>query len=291
MNCNKGIYKYIILGWAAFLIITLCSSCVSDEEFRYTYDQVNALKRTTSDMQDMFNSKLETVHDTQAAIRVEIEGLKKDLRELAGRVEDNEYLIRHSIEKDLNEQDEFENEISKFLELTEKIERLEKLLNYHHEYLNLEPVYLGVDTEKVSGQDEEFAVVPSDGSTEKPEDENHYETSLAYYNNEEYDLALKGFKSFLEKFPESELADNSHFWIGECFMALKEYEHAIRAYQEVIEKYPEGNKVPNAMLRQAVAWLEIGEKISSKLLLNKVLKNYPDSPEAKIAEKQLSSIK
>ena len=60
---------------------------------------------------------------------------------------------------------------------------------------------------------------------------------------------------------------------------------------KVIEKYPDENKVPNAMRRQAVAWLEIGEKISSKLLLNKILKNYPDSPEAKIAEKLLSSIK
>ncbi|MFC1494438.1 tol-pal system protein YbgF [Thermodesulfobacteriota bacterium] len=273
------------------MIITLCSSCVSDEEFRYTYDQVNALKRTTSDMQSTFDSKLETVHDSQAATSVEIEGLKKDLRELAGRVEDNERLVRHSIEKDLNEQDELRSEVSKLLELTEKIERLEKLLNYHHEYLNLETINSEGDAEKVSGQGAEFTAVTSGGSTQKPEDEALYEASRAYYNNEEYDQALKGFKSFLEVFPDSELADNAHFWIGECFMSLKEYEHAIRAYQEVIEKYPKGNKVPNAMLRQAVAWLEIGEKISSKLLLNKVLKNYPDSPEAKIAEKQLSSIK
>lgn len=290
MDCNKGIYGYI-LGWVAILIISLCSSCVSDEEFRYTYDQVNTLKRTTSDMQDTFNSKLETVHDSQAAASVEIEGLKKDLRELAGRVEDNEHLVRHSIEKDLNEQDQFQNEISKLLELKEKIERLEKLLNYHHEYLNLETINPDGDTEKIPGQGAEFGAVSSDGSAQKPEDEALYETSRAFYNNEEYDQALKGFKSFLEKFPESDLADNAHFWIGECFMALKEYEHAIRAYQEVIEKYPKGNKVPNAMLRQAVAWLEIGEKISSKYLLDKILKNYPDSPEAKIAEKYLSSIK
>ena len=291
MNRNKGIYSCIFLGCAAILITTLCSSCVTEEEFRYTYDQVNTLKRTTSDMQDTFDSKLEDVHSNQAATRFEIEGLKNDLRELAGRVEDNERLVRHTIEKDLNEQDEFQNEISRLLELTEKIEQLEKLLNYHHEYLNLEPIDLDGDTEGALGQDTEFTMVSSDGSTQKPEDEALYETSLSYYNNENYDQALKGFKSFLEKYPESDLADNAHFWIGECFMALKEYEHAIRAYQEVIEKYPEENKVPNAMRRQAVAWLEIGEEISSKLLLNKILKNYPDSPEAKIAEKLLSSIK
>ena len=32
-------------------------------------------------------------------------------------------------------------------------------------------------------------------------DEALYETSLSYYNNKNYDQALKGFKSFLEKFP------------------------------------------------------------------------------------------
>lgn len=272
-------------------MLIFCSSCVSDEEFRYTYDQVNALKRSTDDMQSTFNSKLENILNNQAAVRVEIESLKKDLKELAGRVEDNEHLVQHSIEKDLNEQDEFQNEISKLLQLAEKVERLENLANYHHEYLNLEPLNPNRDAEKASAQEVESEAILSYGSTEKPKPDTLYETSLAYYNNEEYDQALNGFKSFLEAFPDSDLADNAHFWIGECFMALKEYEHAILAYQEVIIKYPKENKVPNAMLRQAVAWLEIGDKTSSKLLLNKVLKNYPDSPEAKIAEKKLSSIK
>lgn len=284
MNCKKRIYNYY-LGWLAVLTIILCSSCVSDEEFRLTYDQVNALKRTTSDMQASFDSKLENILNNQAAVRVEIESLKKDLRELAGRVEDNEHLIQHSIEKDLNEQDIFQNEVSKLQQLTEKIERLENLTNYHHEYLNLEPLNLDGSAE------EESDAIFSFGSTDELTPETLYEASRTYYTNEEYDQALKGFKSFLEAFPESDLADNSHFWIGECFMALQEYEHAILAYQEVIKKYPNENKVPNAMLRQAIAWLEIGDKTSSKLLLNKVLKNYPDSPEAKIAENKLSSIK
>ncbi len=74
-------------------------------------------------------------------------------------------------------------------------------------------------------------------------------------------------------------------------MALKQYEQAILAYQEVITKYPKGNKVPNAMLRQAIAFLEINDKTSSKLLLQKVIKQFPGSSEAKIAQKKLKTIK
>ena len=72
--------------------------------------------------------------------------------------------------------------------------------------------------------------------------------------------------------------------------AFKQYEQAILAYQEVIKKYPKGNKVPNAMLRQAFAFYEIKDKVSSRLLLKKIIKKYPDSSEAKIASAKLKTL-
>jgi len=55
--------------------------------------------------------------------------------------------------------------------------------------------------------------------------------------------------------------------------------------------YPKGNKVPGALLRQAFAFLEIKDQTSAKLLLNRVVKNYPGSSEAKIAQKKLETLK
>jgi hypothetical protein len=46
------------------------------------------------------------------------------------------------------------------------------------------------------------------------------------------------------------------------------------------------------MWRQALAFLEIEDgEISSKLLLNKIIKQFPDSDEATLAETKLKSIK
>ena len=73
-------------------------------------------------------------------------------------------------------------------------------------------------------------------------------------------------------------------------MGLEQYEQAILAYQEVIKKYPKGNKVPNAMLRQALAFYEIKDKISSRLLLKKIIKEYPNKSEAKIANTKLNTL-
>jgi TolA-binding protein len=59
----------------------------------------------------------------------------------------------------------------------------------------------------------------------------------------------------------------------------------------VIKNYPKGNKAANATLRQAMAFLEINDKTSAKLLLGKVVKTYPGSNEAKIAQKKLETLK
>ena len=118
-----------------------------------------------------------------------------------------------------------------------------------------------------------------------------YNAAITLMGEGKYEEAVAGFRSFLEKYPKLDLADNAQFWIGECYMAQKQYEQAILAYQEVIKRYPKGNKVPSAILRQALAFYEIGDKISSKLLLKKVIKEYSDSSEAKIAEAKLKTIK
>ena len=45
------------------------------------------------------------------------------------------------------------------------------------------------------------------------------------------------------------------------------------------------------LLRQAMAFLEIKDQTSTKLLLRKIIKNYPKSNEAKIAQKKLKTLK
>lgn len=272
--------------------ILFFSSCVSDEEFAYLHDQINVLKSTTSSIQGSVNKKFNNVESNQASMVVEIQNLEKEIEDLTGRVDDNEHLIKHTVEKNLGAQDTLHADLSKIPDLIKKVDRLEKMVNYQHEYLNLGPV--GKTNNTGTGapgiENESNTTVPN-GGKEISKDISLYESSLALFNNKKYDQALKGFKDFLEAFPKSDLADNAQFWIGECLMSLKQYDHAILAYQSVIKNYPNANKVPNAMLRQSVAWEKIGDKTSEMLILKKIVKKYPNSPEAKIAQKKLASIK
>ena len=77
-------------------------------------------------------------------------------------------------------------------------------------------------------------------------------------------------------------------------MALKQYEKAVLAYNKVIKDYPEGNKVPSAMYREAMAFLEIKDEesgkadvTSAKIILKDIIKKYPGSNEAELAQKNV----
>ena len=221
---------------------------------------------------------------------VSIEALKKDVRELSGRVEDNEHLIKYNLEKELGEKGDARTELGT---IAEKLDRLEKMVNHQYQYLDLEP-FGSRDSSNDSAtpvDDGNSPAADSTGGAEKPKDVLLYESGRDLYNNGKYEQALVSFKSFLDTYPKSDLADNAQYWMGECYMELKQYNYAFLEFGKVIKNYPDGNKVPHAMYRQALAMLKNGESVGAKLVLKNLIKMYPESPEATDAEKKLSSIK
>jgi TolA-binding protein len=59
----------------------------------------------------------------------------------------------------------------------------------------------------------------------------------------------------------------------------------------VIEKYPKGNKVPAALLKQGLAFQNLGDTSNSRLILMELVKKYPESNEAKISQRKLDEMK
>ena len=99
------------------------------------------------------------------------------------------------------------------------------------------------------------------------------------------------FAAYLKAFPEGPLANNAQFWIGESFYDEGDYERSIIEYDDVIRKYPGGGKVPAALLKQSMAFEKIKDKKTAQALYKKLIKEFPDSDEAKAAKKLLSKLK
>jgi len=73
--------------------------------------------------------------------------------------------------------------------------------------------------------------------------------------------------------------------------AKKDYEKAILEYEKAIAKYPEGDKIPAALFKQALAFLELGDKANGRNLLRRVMDRYPESEQAEMAKRRLDAIR
>jgi tol-pal system protein YbgF len=118
-----------------------------------------------------------------------------------------------------------------------------------------------------------------------------YKDAYETYQKGDYEGARRKFEAFLKQYPNTELSDNAQFWIGETYFGKKDYEKAILEYEKAIAKYPEGDKVPSALLKQAFAFLELGDKTNGRNLLKRVIERYPQSEQADMAKKRLDTIK
>ncbi|OGP66080.1 MAG: tol-pal system protein YbgF, partial [Deltaproteobacteria bacterium RBG_13_47_9] len=91
-----------------------------------------------------------------------------------------------------------------------------------------------------------------------------YKDAYETFQKGDLDGARRKFETFLKQYPNTELSDNAQFWMGETYYQKKDYEKAILEYEKAIAKYPEGDKIPAALFKQALAFLELGDKSSAK---------------------------
>ena len=62
-----------------------------------------------------------------------------------------------------------------------------------------------------------------------------------------YADAAEGFQVFVEKYPDSEYADNAQYWLGESYYVTRNYDIALVAFQRLIDRFPDSPKVPDAL--------------------------------------------
>ena len=117
--------------------------------------------------------------------------------------------------------------------------------------------------------------------------------SLAYekFRHMDYTEAIKEFRTFINRFPESELIDIAHFWLGECYYALEDWSTAVAEYERLIKLYPFGNKVPDAYLKLGYCHLNQNDKLKALKNFQMVVDIFPHSKAATIAKEKISQLK
>lgn len=132
------------------------------------------------------------------------------------------------------------------------------------------------------------AAAPPSGGNLSPQDA--YNASYNDYLKGNYDLAVESFRLYREQFPDSPLADNALYWIGECYYSQKKFEEAIGQFNDLILAYPQGDKVPAAYLKKGLAYLEIGRTEEAAAALKLLTAKFPLAEETRLARDKLKEL-
>ena len=132
-----------------------------------------------------------------------------------------------------------------------------------------------------------------------------YQASYIDFSKGSYALAVAGFREFLRRFPDHELADDAQYWIGEAYFSLargygnsgqadkatQSLEQAVQEFKKVTANYPRGEKTPTALYKEALALIELKQPDVALARLQYLVENFPQAAEAPLARERLASLK
>lgn len=292
-----------------FIAILSLAGCATTDDLRRVRGELNHQIQMTND-------KIAGVELGSVGIKSEVAGLRKDIEksnekasesfkslrsvQAEGRVDVTE--VRDQIQQIRGTIDSIRKDLSAIAARTNRREEEDKALREKLDNLtfklNFIENFLGIgkkeETADAGGEKngKPAATVAKDAAGKvKTDKESLYAAAYELFREAKYEKSREGFENFLKQYPETEFSDNAQFWIGECYYFEKKYEKAIVEYEKVTKNFPDGNKVPYAFLKQGLSFLKLGDKASAKLLLQQVIKDYPNTSQARIARAKLIEIK
>ena len=220
--------------------------------------------KENSDMREEIRKELDTLRKATADSQANMDSTRVDMRVLAGKVDDVALLAKKPADDMTLLREDLEK---RFAALDSRLARLEKGM---------------ADEEKKRAEEKSKA---------ENTPEALYQKGLDAQRAGNPQQARELLSRFIETYPKHDLVANARYWVGETYYSEKNFEQAILEFQQLIKNYPGKEKVPAAMLKQAMAFKELGDKKSARYVYNKLLVEHPESAEAKLAKEKLRELK
>ena len=132
-----------------------------------------------------------------------------------------------------------------------------------------------------------------------------YQAAYLDFSKGSYALAIAGFREFLRRFPDHDLAGNAQYWIGEAHYSLargyanqnqsdkarESLEQAVTEFRRVVANYPRGEKVPAALFKEALTLIDLKQPALAQARLQYLIDNFPQAEETPLARDRLASLK
>jgi len=94
-----------------------------------------------------------------------------------------------------------------------------------------------------------------------------------------YDQAEERLRAFLDRYPESSLKADAHYWLGESLLIRSADAAAARAYLDGYRIAPRGERAPHNLLGLGMALGRLGQQDEACQTLRQVRLQFPYAPE------------
>ena len=149
------------------------------------------------------------------------------------------------------------------------------------------------------------AVAPSRPTTGSLQPQDIYQAAYIDFSKGSYSLAIAGFREFLRRYPDHELAGSAQYWIGEAYLSLargfsdasqndkasESLELAVQEFKKVQANYPRADKVPTALYKEALALIDLKQPTLAQARLQYLVDNFPRAEETSLARERLTTLK
>jgi tol-pal system protein YbgF len=132
------------------------------------------------------------------------------------------------------------------------------------------------------------SIAPRGAPIDDEASDNAYRDAFSLLKAGQYDESIAAFSGFLNRFPNSQYADNAQYWLAETYYVKRDYESALIEYQKLIELYPASKKQSHAMLKIGYSYYELGQYDQARAVLEDLRNRYAGSTAARLAEERIT---
>jgi tol-pal system protein YbgF len=106
----------------------------------------------------------------------------------------------------------------------------------------------------------------------------------------DYAGAIARFREMLRSYPQSALAGNAQYWLGEAYYVTHDYDNAAASFRAVGEQYPQSPKVPDALLKLGLTQVDQKKPADARATLRQLVQRFPGTDAARLAASRLQTI-
>jgi tol-pal system protein YbgF len=108
-----------------------------------------------------------------------------------------------------------------------------------------------------------------------------YERSNESLLRRQFGDAEQGFRLFIEKYPDHNLAGSAQYWLGETYYAQGDYREAAKNFLSGYKRFPKSRRAPDSLLKLGVSLNKLGQTQQACASLGAVGSQYPNAVDAK----------